>query len=226
MLKSLVTLAVVYVVGATAPLAVANPTGGQPIPGPAAPDQPPIPGLDDGTVASAEPGAVSTPEGWILSVAAKDETQLSVVPLTTAVSSREYLVGGTFTGTVEGSGKAPLTGGTLEAGYQIGCGISADVVDARFGGSITPALSAVGVPSVGGNLFAQIRPTLKPGTANIVPVTKVAYEGDSARVTINDLRVKIDSCVGQSFIRSYATFTSSTADTQDVVTYVGVTKAV
>ncbi|MEV0669203.1 MspA family porin [Mycobacterium sp. NPDC050441] len=217
MLKSLVTLTVAYSIGAAAPLALANPSEGQPVPAPPA---------DNGAVASAAPGTLSTPEGWVLSVVAVDETQLSVAPLTTAVSSREYLVGGTFTGTVKGSGKAVLTGGSLEAGYQIGCGISADVVDARFGGSVTPALSPLGVPSVGGNLFAQIRPTLKPGTATIVPVSKVSYEGDSARVTVTALRIKIDSCVGQSFIRSYATFTSSTADTQDVVSYVGVTKAV
>ena len=52
-----------------------------------------------------------------------NETELPVAPLTTAVSSREYLVGGTFTGTVTGGGKTKLSGGTLEAGYQIGCGI-------------------------------------------------------------------------------------------------------
>lgn len=226
MLKTLASLAVACSLGAFASLAGANQAGAQPIPAPPAPDVAPVPEVDNGTVPSAAPGILPTPEGWTLSVKAVDETQLDVAPLTTAVSSREYLVGGTFLGEVTGSGKAALAGGTLEAGYQIGCGISADVVDARFGGNITPSLSSAGVPSVGGGLFAQIRPTLKPGTASVVPVTKIEYEGDAARVTITGLRIKIDSCVGQSFIRSYATFTSSTADTQDVVSYVGVTKAV
>jgi hypothetical protein len=45
-------------------------------------------------------------------------------------------------------------------------------------------------------------------------------------VNITGYRIKIDSCAGQSFIRSYATFTSSTDDTEDVVTYLGVTRAV
>jgi MFS family permease len=36
--------------------------------------------------------------------------------------------------------------------------------------------------------------------------------------------IKVDGCVGQSFIRSYATLTSSTTD--DVVAHYGVTKAV
>ncbi|NOQ62013.1 MspA family porin [Mycolicibacterium fortuitum] len=226
MLKTFVALAAIYSLGATAPFAAANPAEGQPVPVAPTAEGAEAPSGDDGAVASAAPGTLTTPEGWILSVAAADETQLSIAPLTTALSSREYLVGGSFIGTVKGAGKTTLTGGVLEAGYQIGCGINAAEVDARFGGSLTPSGSLSGSPSLGGNAFAQIRPTLKPGTTNIIPVTKMAYEGDSARVTITALRIKIDSCVGQSFIRSYATFTSSTADTQDVVSYVGLTKAV
>ena len=38
------------------------------------------------------PGIAKTPDGWTLTVAAKDETQLPMAPLTTAVSSREWLV--------------------------------------------------------------------------------------------------------------------------------------
>src|SRR3954469_13894468 len=93
-----------------APIALADPGDDGPPP-------------DNGVVASAEPGVVTSPDGWVLTVVAKDETQLPVAPLTTAVSSREYLVGGTFTGVVSGHGSTSLSGGTLEAGYQIGCGI-------------------------------------------------------------------------------------------------------
>ncbi|WP_197514793.1 MspA family porin, partial [Mycobacterium sp. 852013-50091_SCH5140682] len=50
-------------------------------------------------LASAEPGVVTTPDGWKLTVAATNESQLPIAPLTTAASSREYLVAGTFTGT-------------------------------------------------------------------------------------------------------------------------------
>ena len=46
------------------------------------------------------------------------------------------------------------------------------------------------------------------------------------RVTITGVRVKTDQCAGQSFIRSYATLTSSTENTDDIITYLGVTKAV
>jgi hypothetical protein len=72
----------------TAPIALADPP---------ADDAGPPP--DNGVVASAEPGVVASPDGWVLTVVASNETQLPVAPLTTAVSSREYLVGGTFTGT-------------------------------------------------------------------------------------------------------------------------------
>ena len=98
---------------ATSPLALADP---DPAVDPAADPGPPP---DNGVVASADPGVVTTPDGWTLTVVAKDETQLPIAPLTTAVSSREYLVGGTFTGTVTGGGKTTLAGGSLEAGYQI-----------------------------------------------------------------------------------------------------------
>lgn len=67
---------------------------------------------------------------------------------------------------------------------------------------------------------------LKPGVVNIVPVGKKSFKGTAPRISITGFRIKIDGCAGQSFIRSYATLTSSTDNTDDVVTYLGVTKAV
>ena len=96
------------------------------------------------------PGVVTTPDGWVLTVVANDETQLPVAPLTTAVSSREYLVGGTFTGTVTGSGKTSLSGGTLEAGYQIGCGIELGQVR---------LIGQAGIGTSGSSLTGGIVPT-------------------------------------------------------------------
>ena len=91
--------AAVAVVGTLLPLGLATTAFADPAP--AGNDGPPV---DTGVVASDEPATVTTPDGWTLTVAAKDETELPVAPLTTAVSSREYLVGGTFTGTVTGKG--------------------------------------------------------------------------------------------------------------------------
>ena len=205
---------------ACAPVALADPPADDPGPPP-----------DNGVVASADPGVVTTPDGWILTVAATNESQLPIAPLTTAVSSREYLVAGTFTGTIGGAGKTKLSGGTLEAGYQIGCGIELGQI--RLIGQIGIGTSGSAIP--GANLLPtgltfpisgtiEIHP--KPGQVTTVTVDKKTYKAAPVRVTLKDTHIKVDGCVGQSFLRSYATLTSSTTDTDDVVAYYGVTKAV
>jgi hypothetical protein len=202
----------------TAPLALADPPADDPGPPP-----------DNGVVASAEPGVVTTPDGWVLTVVGSNETQLPVAPLTTATSSREYLAGGTFTGTVGGKGKTSLSGGVLEVGYQIGCGIELGQVrligqaglQANFGLLTGVVPTGVSVP-ISGKI--EIHP--KPGTVSTVSVDKKEYKAAPVRVTLKDTHIKVDGCVGQSFLRSYATMTSSTTDTDDIVAYYGVTKAV
>jgi len=203
---------------ATAQLAKAEPPVG---------DAPPP---DTGVVASSPPGVVVTPDGWTLTVAASNETQLPVAPLTTAVSSREYLVGGTFAGAVSGEGSTTLKGGTLEAGYQVGCGIELGQVRligsagiGTSGSSLTGGLIPTGVTFP---LSGTIEIHAKPGTVSTVTVNKKEYKKAPVRVTIKDTHIKVDGCVGQSFLRSYATLTSSTEDTDDIVAYYGVTKSV
>jgi len=86
MLNRLATLAAaagVLLSATVTPLALADPVD------PAGFDGPPP---DTGIVASDEPARITSPDGWVLEVVAKNETQLPVAPLTTAVSSREYLV--------------------------------------------------------------------------------------------------------------------------------------
>jgi MspA len=221
---------------AAAPLALAEPApvvdpgAPPPVPNaaPPAPDAAPPP--DTGLVASAPPAIVATPDGWTLTVAATDETQLPVAPLTTATSSREYLVGGTFAGAVSGKGSTKLKGGTLEAGYQIGCGI--ELASVRLigsagigtqGSSLTGGLIPTGVTFP---LSGTIEVHARPGTVTNVSVNKKEFKKAPVRVTIKDTHIKIDGCVGQSFLRSFATLTSSTEDTDDVVAYYGVTKSV
>ena len=206
-----------------APTAVADPPPDpsiQPVGAPAGP--PP----DTGAVPSAAPGVLDTPDGWHLNVVGSNETQLPVAPLTTAISSREYLISGTFTGTITGGGKTKLTGGSMEAGEQIGCGIISDEVEINPGASITPGLTVVGVPTLSAGVSLQGKVYLKPGTVTTVALDKKSFKGTSTRISLNGVRVKTDQCAGQSFIRSYATLTSSTDNTDDVVTYLGVTKSV
>jgi hypothetical protein len=205
---------------ATSPLALADP----PI-DPAGDAGPPP---DNGIVGSADPGIVTTPDGWTLTVVASNETQLPIAPLTTAVSSREYLVGGTFSGTVTGKGQTSLSGGTLEAGYQIGCGIELGQVRLIGQAGVTlgsnTGITALGSAQIPLSGTIEIHP--KPGTVSTVTVDKKTFKAAPVRVTLKDTHIKVDGCVGQSFLRSYATLTSSTTDTDDVVAYYGITKSV
>ena len=215
----------------TAPLAFADDPPPPVVP---AGDAAPAPGGPGpaGPVPSAPPGVLKTPDGYTLTVQGAAESMEPVAALTGAPTSREYLVDGSFSGSVTGSGGPKLAGGSLEAGYQIGCGISQDDIESIISAGITPS---IGIPIVSGSILPiQITPSLayqmkidlKPGTVNIVPVDKKTFKGTSPKINITGLRVKFDQCAGASFIRSYATLTSSTDDTDDVVTYIGVTKMV
>jgi hypothetical protein len=197
-----------------------------------------VPPVDAGVVASSPP-ATSSLEGVTLTISAKDETQQSVAPLTTAISTREYVVGGVFDGSITGA--ATPAEGVFEVGYQIGCGIDMSTSGGvLLGGSVVGALGSdalvggvggfllppIGILGAGAGFSGQIGVNLKPGIINNVPVTKKSYKGSSPGVEIRELRVKIDGCVGQSFIRSYATLSRSTPEVEDIVSWFGVTKAV
>ncbi len=233
MLHRFATMAWLCLLVATAasPIASADPADSPAVPV-AAENVAPPPGGPAGPIPSGPPGVLTTPDGWVLNVSGKDESMEPVAALTGAPTSREYLVDGTFNGSVTGGGSTNLAGGSLEAGYQIGCGITQDDIESVTTGGITPG---IGLPFVSGNFFPltlglsasqQIKIDLKPGTVNIVPVGKKSFKGTNPRVSITGFRIKIDGCAGQSFIRSYATLTSSTDNTDDVVTYLGVTKVV
>jgi hypothetical protein len=160
-------------------------------------------------------------------VVAKDESQLPVAPLTTSLSSRDWLVGATFTGSGMGSAK----GGSMEVGYQIGCAIEMDKI--KLNGSIGVGTGAFGLQTTGVltapaslsfPIQGQVEVEPRPGTITNVVVDKKTYKGNSTRVTVKDIHIKVDNCVGASSLRSYAILTSSNGDTDDVVAYYGVTK--
>ncbi len=234
MLRFLGPLLLVFLLAitATAPQGLAQPAPADtdPVVQPVGNAAPP-PGLA-APIASAQPGNLTTPDGWVLNVEARSESLQPVTSLTNSPWSREYRVDGRFEGTVTGSGTTQLTGGTLEAGYQIGCGILQDTIGSNTSGTI---LGGVSIPFVsgsilpfvfGGQVGTEVEIDLLPGEVNIVPVGKKEFEGTTANVNITGFRIQVDGCAGQSFIRSYATFTSSTDDTEDIVTYLGVTRAI
>jgi hypothetical protein len=217
----------------------ANPDGSTPVaaavdPGPAGPM--PVDGgppIDDGKVVSGPPATMKASDGATLTISASDEIQLPIPPLTTAISTREYVVGGIFRGSITGSA-APK--GMLEVGYQIGCGIDMGTGPGVLLGANLGANASVGVIGFDGSLIpipnagitggGNVTVALKPGIVNTVPVTKKPFVGDAPRVSIRNFRVKIDGCVGESFIRSYAILARSTDDRETVLSWYGATKAV
>lgn len=212
---------------------LASSASADPVADPAPPDA--TPPSADGQVPPGAPATVNTPDGWTLALGAKDESQIAVPPLTTALSSREYLVSGTFTGLLAGP-EEPR--GVLEAGYEIGCGIdmsTSNGVTMAGGAGLTPSLGVSGpigglpttaVPVVSTPLNGVITVGLKPGLVVVVPVDKKEFKSASPWIMIRNFHVKIDGCVGQSFIRSYATLTRQTDESDVVVSYVGLTTTV
>jgi hypothetical protein len=182
---------------------------------PAAGDTGPVaPAPDTGVVASAPPGVAQTADGRAITVVAENETQLPVPPLTTSLSSRDWVVGATFTGNT-----GSLGGGTLEVGYQIGCGIEMNQV--RIGGTVGGAASAT---SLTFPIQGQVDVRARPGTVTTAQVMKKEFTGTRTRVIVKDIHVHVDGCVGASTLRSYAVLTSETAHTQDIVAYYGLPK--
>jgi hypothetical protein len=213
------------------PLIVAPSTSADPDAEPAAVAAPPA----EGWVPSTDPAIVNTPDGWRLALGAKDEVFRPVAPLTTAISSREYLASGIFVGSLKGP-EQPR--GELEVGYEIGCGIdmsTSNGVTMAGSAGITPSLGTTALipgattgllPLISTPVNGVLSVGLKPGLVIVVPVVKKEFKGPSPWVMISEFHVKIDGCVGQSFIRSYATLTRVTDQSDVVLSYVGNTKAV
>ena len=197
--------------------------------------------VDDGRVESSPPKTTNSPDGWTLTVSAKDEIQRVIAPLTTAISTREYEVGGIYSGLLTGPEEGDEGAqGTLEVGYQIGCGIdmsTSNGVSLTGTVGLNPSLGVIGtdvisplpegiIPALGNNVGGGITVGLKPGLINTVPVSKKQFEGDKPWIMVDGFRIKIDGCVGESFIRSYAFLTRSTDMSDAVTAWYGVTKKV
>jgi MspA len=224
----------------TAPLASADPEVEPIVDAPAVeaaavplPDAAAAPGIEN-LVESSPPATTKSPDGWTLNVSAKDETQMVIQPLTTAISTREYEVGGLFNASMTGPEEDEPPQGTLEVGYQIGCGIDMStsngvVMSGSMGSSPGLGLATatgMGIPTLLSPISGSLAVALKPGIINVIPVTKKDFEGAEPWVQITGFRIKIDGCVGESFIRSYAFLTRSTKVSDAIVGYYGVTKKV
>ena len=220
-----VTATVLVAVGTASP-ALADPRPGR-SPGRTRRRRRAAPPPDTGAVASEVPGIAKTPDGRTLTVVAKDETQLPVAPLTTSLSSRDWLVGATFTGTTTGEVSRRHAGGRLPDRLRRRDGQGqAERLDRcqRLGNASLGATGFNAARHIAFPIQGQIEVEPRPGTITNVVVDKKSFKGTSARVTLRDVHIKVDNCVGASSLRSYAVLTSSGTDDDDIVAYYGVTK--
>ena len=222
---------------AAAVLFSAAPASADPAPADPGGVAPAAPAVDTGKVASAPPATMTASDGVTLTVWGEEESQQPVPALTTAITTRDYDVDGIFRGSIDGS-SAP-TKGLFEVGYQIGCGIDmgtgpgvliggnlgANLVWG-FAGPLVPGADWGFIPNAGLIGGGSVTVSLKPGIVNTVPVTKKQFQGEAPRVAIRDFRVKIDGCVGESFIRSYAVLFRVTDERDTVLAWYGETKRV
>lgn len=90
--------------------------------------------------------------------------------------------------------------------------------EGEFIDGIAPVLST---PFVGGVAIG-----LRPGLINTVPVGRKEFTGHDPWVSISGFNVKIDGCVGESFIRSNAVLTHATDQSDSILGYYGTTRKV
>jgi hypothetical protein len=193
----------------------------------------------DALIVSAPPTTTTAPNGWTLTVGAKDEVIQNTNPLTTALSSRNYQVSGVFNGALRGPEGSEPPRGVLEVGYQIGCGIDMGTNGVTITGSAgaTPSLGLLGLdgegefidgiaPVISTPFVGGVAVGLRPGLINTVPVGRKEFTGNDPWVSISSFNVKIDGCVGESFIRSYAVLTHGTDQSDSILGYYGTTRKV
>ncbi len=181
-------------------------------------------------IATADPVADTsreaiTDDGWQIRVSKLEENVDRVPNLAESPFTREGFVRLKAVADIAGSGHVPVDAANLTLGYQIGCqvdvsngmtiGLSAAVgpnVSISVGG-VNAGMSALAIPSLS---FAP-----KPGTITTVPLATKQLSGAHASVTVDQVQVKVDSCLGPVSLRSYAIASTSTADADNSVAVYG-----
>ncbi|WP_159928689.1 MspA family porin [Rhodococcus sp. WAY2] len=181
---------------------------------------------------SAEPNPVpdafettTTGDGWVLNIRKTGEIVNQVPNLAASQFSREGFVSYRAEADITGSGDAPVNGASLETGYQVGCGIDVSSgLAVGLGLSVGPS---IGISATGpkADLGAQVQPnvstTLKPGTITDVPFKTKELANGKAGVSVKNVHLKIDGCMGPVSIRSYVTFSTTSDSFDDTVAAYG-----
>ncbi|MDH6283390.1 hypothetical protein M2284_000452 [Rhodococcus sp. LBL1] len=187
-------------------------------------------------------------DGWDLHIDQTGQSINSVPPLSGNQFTRDLFASGRSLATISGNGSAPITGGMLEVGYQIG--YQADVSNGAVitgNAGVTP--SGVYIPEQAETLHITPDPNIPPvldlfngqalelgietpilgnlstqvapGTIATVPVQKKECKSTQCAITLRDVHLEVNHAMGSVSVRSYALFTASTDVADDVVVSYG-----
>ncbi|WP_067713223.1 MspA family porin [Nocardia yamanashiensis] len=166
-----------------------------------------------------------TASGWSLSVSKVGETLDRYPNLAATPFTREGFVSLRADAAVTGEGSDRIDWGALDIGYQIGCQVDvSNGLTLGLGLSIGPyAGLTVSGPEIGGaaSVNPNVSTTLKPGTINTVKFAGKALNGRQGSITADQVQIKVDGCMGQVSLRSYATATLSTETADSSTTVYG-----
>lgn len=166
----------------------------------------------------------TTDDGWVVTATKAREKIRSVRPLNQSPWTREGFVSLRNAGTISGTGRVPVSAGTVTGGFQIGCNTdvtSGATIGIAGGPNATLNISYPPALGVGAAVQPSISSVLRPGTIADIPLGTKKLATSSAAITVNDVHIKIDGCLGPVVLRAYTTVAISTSLNDDTVNVYG-----
>ncbi|MFF2555015.1 MspA family porin [Nocardia sp. NPDC058058] len=171
---------------------------------------------------------VDTDDGWQLSITKTAENLDRYPNLASTMFTREGFVALKAVAEVNGTGRQPVSAGSLTLGYQIGCQVDVSSgLTLGMGFSIGPnasvTISQFPGATIGGQAAVNpnISTTLRPGSIATIDFGTKPLATNRASITADQVEVKIDACMGPVTLRSYATVRISTPTADNSVTVYG-----
>ncbi|WP_327114330.1 MspA family porin [Nocardia sp. NBC_01730] len=172
--------------------------------------------------------AVTTEDGWDLRVTTTAASLDRVPNLAATPFTREGFVSLTATADISGTGQQPVDAGSLTLGYQIGCQVDVSTgVAVGLSGLIGPNVGITVAPTpglnVGGSALAvpSISVNPKPGAITALPFGTKTLAGPHGSISVDQVQIKVDACLGAVSLRAYAIVSMSTATADNSVAVYG-----
>ncbi|MEU6560476.1 MspA family porin [Nocardia nova] len=150
----------------------------------------------------------TSPGGPTFVVGSQDESINKVPPLNVSGTVREVFVSGSsYT-----RSDAP-SGGTLMVGYHVGCAVELQ------GGAVGLGPTAYLDPGMYSqeDLGPSVQVNVAPGSVSDVPLLKKeAVTGVPARITMRDIHLVVNGCIGPAVVRQYTLMQLHTDSLDDV----------